>query len=179
MDVSTREAEEVNDFTTLESTFRIPTVTNPITMVLRSTPIQMPTSLQWATQTSWTGSASSAAGRRRRSPPASTQSSDKRSSWAWDKQTQKGYKFSHKFCWKIEIFDLPFISFSITTPAKPARPEEQMVRTMGRNGSSSSRVCDLAIWMEATLDVRRNRAAHCTPESLLWGNGEMGTFCWE
>lgn len=46
MDVSTREAEEVNDFTTLESTFRIPTVTNPITMVLRSTLIQMPTSLQ-------------------------------------------------------------------------------------------------------------------------------------
>ena len=178
MDVSTREAEDVNDFTTLESTFRIPTVTNPITMVLRSTPIQMPTSLQWATQTRWTGSATSAEGTKRRSPPPDTQNSDKRSSWAWEQQTKKGYKFSHKFCWKIDTFDFPFISFSITTPAKPARPEEQIVRTTGRNGISSRRVCDLAIWMEATLDVRRSRAAHCTPESLHWGKGETRTFCW-
>ena len=34
MDVNTREAEEVNDFTTEERNFKIPTVINPINTVL-------------------------------------------------------------------------------------------------------------------------------------------------
>ena len=36
MEVRTSDAEEVNDFTTEDNTFNIPTVTRPITIVLHS-----------------------------------------------------------------------------------------------------------------------------------------------
>lgn len=66
----------------------------------------------------------------------------------------------------MEIVRTPFISFSITTPARPARLEERMVRKAGRKGMESCCLPDLAIWIEATLLVRRRREAHCTEESL-------------
>ena len=76
-------------------------------------------------------------------------------------------KLSHMFCWKMDTRFFPFIIFSITTPASPAKLEEQIVRTAGNMGTTSSCVPDFAIWMEATLDVSRSNAAHWTPESLV------------
>ena len=76
------------------------------------------------------------------------------------------YKFNHMFCWKIDIPFFPFMSFSITTPANPARPEEHTVKNAGRKGMESWFWPDFAIWIEATLDVSRRREAHWTPERL-------------
>ena len=50
---------------------------------------------------------------------------------------EKPYKFNHIFCWNIEIPLFPFISFSIITPANPARLEEQIVSTAGATGRTN------------------------------------------
>lgn len=79
-------------------------------------------------------------------------------------------KLSHMFCWKIEILFFPFIIFSITTPASPAKLEEQIVKTAGNTGIINCCVPDFAIWIDATLDVRRSKAAHWTPDNLVSNN---------
>ena len=66
----------------------------------------------------------------------------------------------------MEMFLLPFISFSMITPAHPAKPEERMVRRAGNTGKSRVFLPDLAIWMEATLDVNSKMEAHCTLVNL-------------
>ena len=77
------------------------------------------------------------------------------------------YKFNHMFCWKMEMFFLPFINFSMMTPAHPAKPDDRMVRTAGSTGKSRVFFPDLAIWMEATLEVNSKMEAHCTLVNLL------------
>lgn len=84
----------------------------------------------------------------------------------WMTSQAQEYKFNHMFCWKIEIPCFPFIIFSITTPAIPARPEEQIVNTAGNTGMERVLRPDFAIWIDATLDVRRRREAHWTPDNL-------------
>lgn len=54
-------------------------------------------------------------------------------------------KFSQMFCWNIDTSFTPFMSFSMTTPAKPARLEESTVKKAGRKGMESCCVPDLAI----------------------------------
>ena len=66
----------------------------------------------------------------------------------------------------MEMFFFPFINFSMMTPAHPANPEDRMVRTAGNTGRSSVFLPDLAIWMEATLDVSNKMEAHCTLVNL-------------
>ena len=61
---------------------------------------------------------------------------------------------------------MPFINFSMMTPAQPAKPEDRMVKTAGNTGISREFFPDLAIWMEATLEVSSKMEAHCTLVNL-------------
>ena len=60
----------------------------------------------------------------------------------------------------MDTFVFPFINFSIITPAQPASPEDMTVSKAGNKGITRMLVPDLAIWIEATLDVNRIKEAH-------------------
>lgn len=134
----------MKDFTTEDKYLRMPTVIRPISTVLLVTPSPRD---HFATVSRAYGlKACSDMNCGKRAPFSnSRQTKLSRAPQLRVRRNAKIDKFSQRFCWKMETDLTPFISFSITTPARPARLEDRMVRKAGRKGMESCCVPDLAI----------------------------------
>ena len=133
-DVITSDADDVNDFTTVDMYFRIPTVTKPIATVLREKYSSSP--LHHRQQRIPVEMHQRHLLRKPSTVPHHQTDEVEHGAPTTIAKDHNRDKLSQMFCWKMDTSFFPFISFSVITPEIPDNPDERIVRIAGRIGSS-------------------------------------------
>ena len=134
IDVITSDADDVNDFTTVDMYFRIPTVTKPIATVLREKHPSSP--LRHRQQRVPVEVHQRHLLREPPTVPHNQADEVKHGAPTIIATSHNRDKLNQMFCWKMDTSFFPFISFSVMTPEIPESPEETIVSRTGRSGIS-------------------------------------------